>query len=141
MELLGAVQYACDRANQLPQKFQTLSKQLNQNEVLLSEADLKKQLVQVQKRVVTSQGNAQRQLQDLAQRLERNIELARQGEDARQSQLIALSGLVIDAGGVLQQLQTRLRTADLSSSQAAAELKELSDEFTQYQDNVDLLLA
>ena len=102
---------------------------------------MQKQLQQVQQRVATSTGHAQRQLQDLAHRLERNIELARQGEDARQSQIIALSGLVIDAGGVLQQLQTRLRTADLSSSQAAAELKELSDEFTQYQDNVDLLLA
>lgn len=141
VELLGAVQYACDRAQQLPPKLQTLSKQLNQTDVLLSEKDLQKQLGQVKQRIATSQGNAQHQLKELAQRLERNIELARQGADAQQSQLIALSGLVIDAGGVLQQLQTRLRTADLSSSKATAELQALSAEFNQYQDNVDLLLA
>jgi uncharacterized coiled-coil DUF342 family protein len=141
VELLGAVQYACDRAQQLPTKFKALSKQLNQNEVLLSVDNLQQQLLQVHKRMAGSSGQSQRQLQDLAQRLQRNIALAQQGEDARQSQLISLSAMVLDASGVLQQLQTRLRTADLSSSVAASELKSLSDEFTQYQDNVDLLLS
>lgn len=141
VELLGAVQYACDRASQLPIKFKALSKQLNQNEVLLSIDNLQQQMLQVHKRINSSSGQSQRQLQDLAQRLQRNIELAQQGEDARQSQLISLSAMVLDASGVLQQLQTRLRTADLSNSIVANELKSLSDEFTQYQDNVDLLLS
>ena len=139
VELLGAVQYACDRASQLPTKFQLLSQQLNQSEVLLSEEKLQQQLRQVQQRIAQNPNNLQ--LQDLARRLQRNIQLARQGENARQSQILSLSAMVLDASGVLQQLQTRLRTADLSSSVVASELKGLSDEFTQYQDNVDLLLS
>ena len=128
-------------ASQLPSKFQSLSQQLNRNDVLLSVTDLQKQLSQAQQRIATSSGTAQHQLQDLVQRLQRNIKLAQQGEDARQSQIISLSVMVLDASGVLQQLQTRLRTADLSSASVTSELQALSAEFTQYQDNVDLLLS
>ena len=141
VELLGAVQYACDRASELPQKLRHLSTQLNNREVLLSVEELQKHLVQVHHKMTHSSGMAQQQLQSLADRLQRNIQLAQQGEDARQAQILSLSALILDASGVLQQLQNKLRTADLSSATQTTELRSLSDEFTQYQENVDLLLS
>lgn len=141
VDLLGVVQYACDRATELPQKLQHLSAQLNNREVLLSVKELQQQMLQVHQKMSQSSGMAQQQLRSLADRLQRNIQLAQQGEDARQAQILSLSALILDASAVLQQLQTKLRTADLSSTDQATELRSLSDEFTQYQENVDLLLS
>ncbi|MBT9311285.1 hypothetical protein [Leptothoe kymatousa] len=141
IELLGVVQYACDRTQELPQKIDQLALKMEGQDALLSVDDLERQLKQAEKKVRNSKGVAQEQWGKLANNLKRNIALAQQGEDARQAQLANLSNLIVESGGVLQQLQNKLRTADLSSSVAAAEVRELSDEVKAFQENVDVLIA
>ena len=141
IELLGVVQYACDRTQQLPQKIDQLALRMEGNDALLSIDDLERQLKQAEVKVRNSKGVAQEQWGKLANSLKRNIALAKQGEDARQAQLANLSTLIAESGGVLQQLQNKLRTADLTSSVAADELRDLSDEFKGFQENVDVLIA
>lgn len=141
IELLGVVQYACDRTQELPQKIDRLALRMEGNDALLSVNDLEQQLKQAEVKVRNSKGVAQEQWGKLANSLKRNIALARQGEDARQAQLANLSTLIAESGGVLQQLQNKLRTADLTSSVAADELRELSDEVRGFQENVDVLIA
>ncbi|MEM7793683.1 MAG: hypothetical protein AAF579_04415 [Cyanobacteria bacterium P01_C01_bin.118] len=141
IELLGVVQYACDRTRELPQKIDQLALRLDNNNALLSVNDLERQLKQAENKVRNSKGVAQEQWGKLANSLKRNIALAQQGEDARQAQLANLSTLIAESGGVLQQLQNKLRTADLTSAVAADELRELSDEFKGFQENVDVLIA
>ncbi|MEL6231174.1 MAG: hypothetical protein AAFR24_14780 [Cyanobacteria bacterium J06627_3] len=141
IELLGVVQYACDRTQELPTKIDQLALRLEGNDALLSVDDLEKQLKQAETKVRNSKGIAQEQWGKLANSLKRNIALAKQGEDARQAQLANLSTLIAESGGVLQQLQNKLRTADLTSSVAADELRDLSDEFKGFQENVDVLIA
>ncbi|MGD1952584.1 MAG: hypothetical protein ACFB14_23505 [Leptolyngbyaceae cyanobacterium] len=141
IELLGVVQYACDRTQELPQKIDQLALRLEGKDALLSVDELQHQLKQAEVKVRNSKGIAQEQWGKLANSLKRNISLAQQGEDARQAQLANLSTLIAESGGVLQQLQNKLRTADLTSSVAAAELRELSDEFKGFQENVDVLIT
>lgn len=141
IELLGVVQYACDRTQELPQKIDQLALRLDSNNALLSVDNLERQLKQAEAKVRNSKGVAQEQWGKLANSLKRNISLAQQGEDARQAQLANLSTLIAESGGVLQQLQNKLRTADLTSAIAADELRELSDEFKGFQENVDVLIA
>ena len=141
MELLGVVQYACDRTQELPQKIDRLALRLDNKDALLPVSDLERQLKQAETKVRNSKGVAQEQWGKLANSLKRNIALAKQGEDARQAQLANLSTLIAESGGVLQQLQNKLRTADLSSSVAADELRELSDEVKGFQENVDVLIT
>ena len=141
IELLGVVQYACDRTQELPQKIDQLALRLEGKDALLSVDELQRQLKQAEVKVRNSKGIAQEQWGKLANSLKRNIALAQHGEDARQAQLANLSTLIAESGGVLQQLQNKLRTADLTSSVAADELRELSDEFKGFQENVDILIA
>ncbi|MEO0373371.1 MAG: hypothetical protein AAF329_01850 [Cyanobacteria bacterium P01_A01_bin.17] len=141
VELLGAVEYACDRTTELPQKISDLSQRLSGSNSLLSVQDLQQQLAKVEQKQANSSGAAQQQWNRLSQSLSRNIQLAQQGEDARQAQVISLSTLILDAAGVLQQLQNKLRTANLESNTEAMKLRSLSEEFTRYQENVDLLLS
>ncbi|MGD1852996.1 MAG: hypothetical protein ACFB2W_01980 [Leptolyngbyaceae cyanobacterium] len=141
IELLGVVQYACDRTQELPQKIDRLARRMEGSDALLSVDELEQQLQQAEIKVRNSKGVAQEQWGKLANSLKRNIALARQGEDARQAQLANLSTLIAESGGVLQQLQNKLRTADLTSSVAADELRELSDEVKGFQENVDVLIA
>ncbi|MDV3348538.1 hypothetical protein QGP82_07550 [Leptothoe sp. LEGE 181152] len=141
IELLGVVQYACDRTQELPNKIAQLALRLEGNDALLSVDELQRQLKQAEAKVRNSKGIAQEQWGKLANSLKRNISLAQHGEDARQAQLANLSTLIAESGGVLQQLQNKLRTADLTSSVAADELRELSDEFKGFQENVDVLIA
>ncbi|MEM1252864.1 MAG: hypothetical protein AAGI69_10550 [Cyanobacteria bacterium P01_H01_bin.21] len=141
IELLGVVQYACDRTQELPQKIDQMALRLEGKDALLSVDELQRQLKQAEVKVRNSKGIAQEQWGKLANSLKRNIALAGHGEDARQAQLANLSTLIAESGGVLQQLQNKLRTADLTSSVAADELRELSDEFKGFQENVDVLIA
>ncbi|MGB7412911.1 MAG: hypothetical protein WA902_01775 [Thermosynechococcaceae cyanobacterium] len=141
IELLGAVEYACDRTHELPQKINDLSQRLTGSNSLLSVKELQQQLAKVEQKQASSSGAARQQWHRLSESLNRNIELAQQGEDARQAQVISLSTLILDAAGVLQQLQNKLRTANLESNTEAMELRSLSEEFTRYQENVDLLLS
>ncbi|ESA34405.1 hypothetical protein N836_17420 [Leptolyngbya sp. Heron Island J] len=141
IELLGVVQYACDRTQELPQKIDQLAFRLEGKDALLSVDELQRQLKQAEVKVRNSKGIAQEQWGKLANSLKRNIALAQHGEDARQAQLANLSTLIAESGGVLQQLQNKLRTADLTNAVAADELRELSDEFKGFQENVDVLIA
>lgn len=141
LELLGTVQYACDRATELPAKVSHLARRMQGADSLLSVTELQQQLNLAQARLQTSSGAAREQLNHLTASLQRNIQLARQGQDARQAQVLSLSTLIQEAAGMLQQLQNKLRTADLSSSSEALELQALSNEFKSVQDNVDLLVS
>lgn len=141
LELLTDVQYACDRASELPAKIDQLTRRLQGSNSLLSVSDLQQQLSDVQSKLNSSSGVARDQLSKLAESLERNIQLARAGEDARQAQVVSLSTVILDSAGVLQELQNKLRTADLSNSNETMELKSLSDEFKLFQENVDLLVS
>jgi len=140
LELLGNVQYACDRAKELPTKIDQLIQRIQGADSLLSVTDLQQQLNEVEAKLKKSSGAAQVQLAKLADTLRRNIQLARQGQDSRQAQVTSLSTLIQDAAGVLQELQNKLRTADLTNASEAMELRSLSEELKFAQENVDLLV-
>ena len=141
IELLTAVQYACNRALELPGKIDRLANRLHGSDSLLSVNDLQQQLAEVNAKLGKSSGLARQQLQQLAGSLENNIRLAREGQDARQAQIISLSTMVINSAGALQQLQNRLRTSDLNDSAEIQELLLLSNELKSMQENVDLLIS
>jgi chromosome segregation ATPase len=141
MELMGAVQYACDRTQELPTKIQQLGQRLGGGKSLLSAADLTQQISDAKAKRDSSMGAAKAQWQTLIESLEHNLTLAQEGEDTRQAQLVSLSTLISNAAGTLQQLQNKLQTADLSSSSETNELMALSDEFSSFQKNVELLVA
>ncbi|MEM6446855.1 MAG: hypothetical protein AAF704_09875 [Cyanobacteria bacterium P01_D01_bin.123] len=141
MELLVAVQYACDRAVELPAQIDLLSRRAQGKDSLLSAENIQRQLTEVRNQFKTSSGAARDQLSQLAESLDRNLQLARQGRDARQAQVVSLSKLLADAAGVLQQLQNELRTADLSDAARVTEMRALSDEFGHIRDNVELLAS
>ncbi|NJL00675.1 MAG: hypothetical protein HC838_09455 [Spirulinaceae cyanobacterium RM2_2_10] len=141
LELLTAVEYVCDRAQELPEKVAKMTERLQDNDSLLSITALQQQLLEVQARQQRSTGAAQQQLVQLAASLQRNIELAQQGEDARQAQAIALSTLMTDSAGALQTLQNRLRTANLADATALVELRSLSEELSGFQESMELLVS
>ncbi|MEG4799923.1 hypothetical protein QUB63_08155 [Microcoleus sp. ARI1-B5] len=141
MELLVAVQYSCDRAAELPIKLDEMVLRLQGDDSLLSPQELQRQLDEVQAKISRSSGAAKTQLIELSKSLCRNIQLARQGEDARQAQIISLSTVIQDSAGVLQQLQNKLRTSDLTNSEQTRELRELSENFRSFQESVDLLVS
>lgn len=141
IELLSTVQYACDRASELPSKVDQLARRMQGSDSLLGVEDLQRQLTEVEAKLKTSSSVAQPQLSKLSESLKRNIALARQGEDARQAQVASLSTLLLDTAGVLQELQNKLRTANLADSQETLELRSLSDELKSFQENVDLLVS
>ncbi len=141
IELLGIVQYACDRTRELPHKLDRLAQRLNSKGSILSLEELQQQLQAAQHQQRTSSGVAQAQWQRLVESLERNIALAQQGEDAREAQVVNISTLIVDAAGLLQQLQNKLRTADLHNNDQTEELRELGLELNNMQANMDVLLT
>jgi hypothetical protein len=141
LDLLSTVQYACDRAEELPSKIDHLSRRMQGSDSLLAVDELEKQLREVDSKLHSSSGIAQEQLHRLADSLRRNIQLAQQGQDARQAQVVSLSTLILDSAGVLQSMQNQLRTVDLEDNSQTQELRLLSDELRQFQENVDLLVA
>lgn len=141
IEVLASVQLACDRAAELPPKVDELARRMQGADSLLSVQELQQQLTEVQAKLQSSSGAAREQRTKLAESLRRNIQLARQGQDARQAQVASLSTLILDAAGVLQAIQNQLRTANLADSTQAGELRSLSDELRAFQENVDLLVS
>ena len=140
MELLAMVQYACDRATEVPRKIDEMAQRLQGDDALLSIGDLQQQLQEVRDKLSSSQGVAKEQLTKLAESLNRNIKLARQGRDAREAQVVSLSTIIQDSAGVLQQMQNKLRIADLSNSEDKQELQFLTQELRSFQENIDLLV-
>jgi chromosome segregation ATPase len=141
LELLGTVEYACDRIRELPTQIDQLALRLQGKDALLSVEDLKKQLQTVETKRRNSTGLAQTQWTNLANSLQRNLTLVQQGQDARQAQLVNLSTLIAEAGGVLQQLQNKLRSANLNQQMVTDELKALSEELSGMQENATLLMS
>ena len=141
VELLGTVQYACDRTAELPAKIERMAQRLTGDDSILAMGDLHQQRQEVLQKLEQSSGVARQQLARLNESLQRNIELARQGQDARQAQVANLSTLVLDSAGVLQSMQNQLRKLDLADTQQTAELQTLSDELREFQDNLDLLVV
>jgi chromosome segregation ATPase len=141
LELLSTVQFACDRATELPSKIDQLARRMQGADSLLEVDELQAQLREVKARQRSSSGVARDQLDRLAETLQRNIQLAQQGQDARQAQVVSLSTLLQDSAGVLQSMQNQLRTANLNDAGDVEELRSLSDELRQFQENVDLLVS
>ena len=141
LELLVTVQSACHRAIELPEKIAALARRLPASNSLLSVEELQQQLQQVNNQLQSSSGATRQQLVQLANSLNRNLELARRGQDTRQAQIINLQAIIQDSAGALQQLQNKLRTADLNNSEAIQELRDLSDQLNGYQESAQLLLG
>ncbi len=139
MNLLTAVEYACNRTLELPHKIENLSNKISGGDSLLSVEELEKKLSKINKKKRSAQGVALRQLEKLETSLRRNITLAKQGESARQAQVFSLTNLITDSAGILQQLQNKFRTADLTNSQELNDLQLLSEELTAMQENSYLL--
>ncbi|OLP18872.1 hypothetical protein BST81_08110 [Leptolyngbya sp. 'hensonii'] len=141
MELLSVVQYACDRACELPNKIDELAHKFRGSASLLSATDLQNQLHKAQDRLrKTVDGPAREQLLQLTQSLKHNIQLAQQGQDAREAQVVSLARLIFDSAGVLQSMQNQLRTANLQDTAVVEDLQTLGDELKLFQENVDLLV-
>jgi len=140
LELLTIVQYACDRASELPAQIDRLSQRMQANDSLLSIADLQQQLASVELKLNGSTGLVKEQLAKVAESLQRNIQLAQAGQDSRQVQVASLSALILDALSVMQELQNKLRSADLADTQQTLELRSLSEELSLFQENVDFLV-
>ena len=141
VELLGIVQYGCDRAVELPEKVEHLALRLEESDDLLSVNQLRQRHAAVQTKLDASSGITRERLVQLATSLQRNIDLAQQGQDMRQAEIVSLSTAIQDAAGVLQQLQNKLRTANLADSAQLNELKSLSEELGSVQESVDILVS
>lgn len=140
LDFLAQVQAICDRTIELPQKIENIAQRLPRQESLLSVNELERQLLEVQTKIRSSSGITRQNLEQLAASLQQNIELAKTGQDTRQAKIISLSTLIQNSAGVLQQLQNKLRIADLNDSEDIQELRRLSDELNQYQANMDIFI-
>jgi len=141
LELLVAVQEACDRAIELPLKLDQFARRLQGVDSLLSKSELQQQLLEVQAKQRTSSGVARQHLDRLADSLQRNIQLAGEEQNLRIAQIVNLYTLIQDSAGVLQQLLNKLRTADLSNSEQVEELRSLSAKLNSSQEKVDILVS
>ena len=139
MDLLVAVQSACQRAIELPIKIDELGRRIQGANSLLSVSDLQQQLQEVENKRSSSSGIARQHLDQLTNSLQRNIQLAREGQNARNAQITSLYTLIQDSAGVLQQIQNKLRTADLGDSQQVSELQASTDELISLQENFAFL--
>ncbi|WP_225895709.1 hypothetical protein [Dendronalium phyllosphericum] len=140
MELLAAVQMSCDRASELPAKIDNLAWRLQGNNSLLSLNELQQQLLEVQQKLQSSSGMAKQHLSQLTDSLKRNIQLAKEGQDTRLARIVSISTQIQDSAGVLQQLHNQLHTSDLTDSEQINQLQLLSNEFSSFQENIDLLV-
>ena len=141
LDLLTAVQFACDGAAELPRKIEPFIHRFNQTDSLLSVEELQKQLAEAQIKQQNSSGVAYQQLSQLTQGLQRNIQLVEQGKDARQAQIISLSNIITQLAGTLQQLQNQLRTSDLNNLDEQQTLRSLSEDISSFQENVGFIVA
>lgn len=139
IDLLVAIQQACDRVIELPDKINTMAQKSSKNKALLSASQLEQELLEVQHKLRSSTGISRQRLQELAASLKHNIALAKMGQDTRQAQFISLQKIIQDSAGILQQLQNKLRTANLMHSEDIQELQNLSEELKAYQENIDIL--
>lgn len=141
VRLLATVQFACDRAQELPSRLEELAGQLQGQDSLFSVAELQRQIAAARGKQDRTQGVARERLDALIASLENNVRLAEQGRDTRQAQAIDLTRLVADSTATLQELQNQLRAADLDDESTVETLQELADKLGDLQENVALLVA
>ncbi|ERN42034.1 hypothetical protein KR51_00013690 [Rubidibacter lacunae KORDI 51-2] len=141
LELLSVVQYACDRASELPERVDAFTRRLHGSDSLLSIRDLEAQLQAVWSQQPPGSDAALTQRDRLIASLERNLALAREGQDARQAQVIALSTAIADAVGTMQELQNQLRVADLTDADRIRALRSLGDDLQGLEANLGVLVA
>ena len=142
VRLLAAVQFACDRARELPEKLEQLGQQLQGQDSLLSVRELQRQVAAAKRKLDRVEGTVARtRLEELIASLENNIRLADRGRDTRQAQAISLSKLVADSTAVLQELQNQLRSANLDDERTIESLQGLADKLGDMQENVALLVS
>ena len=139
-DFLVVIQQACNRAIEIPEQLEKVARSLPEQESLLSVRELESQLAEVQKKLNSSSGLHRQHLEQLAASLQRNIQLAQTGQDTRQAKIVSLYTTVQNLAGALQQLQNKLRTADLNDWQNLQELRSLSEDMNGYQDRFDLLI-
>jgi chromosome segregation ATPase len=138
INLLITVEYICDSTSELPEKIEALIAKISGGDSLLSVKELEQKLREIKAKEKTAQGEALKQLQQLEQNLQRNISLAEQGKSTREAQVLSLSNLISQSGGILQELQNQLRSADLNNSQTVHDLETLSQELTDIQQTISL---
>lgn len=141
VRLLATVQFACDRAQELPGRLEELAQQLRGQDSLFSVAELQRQLAAARSKLDRTRGVARERLDALIASLENNIRLAERGRDTRQAQAIDLTRLVADSTATLQELQNQLRVANLDDEKTVETLQELADKLGDLQENVALLVA
>ena len=108
--------------------------------IFLWEAPPLQQLQEVENKRASSSGIARQHLNQLTNSLQRNIQLAKEGQNARTAQMTCLYTLIQDSAGVLQQIQNKLRTADLTDVEQIHQLQASTDELTSLQDNFAFLV-
>jgi hypothetical protein len=149
LDLLATVNMACDRVAVLPDKLQQLGRFLQNTDSVLSvdeicqqlkEAKQSLSLAEAQQQHRSSSGIAKQHFTDLIASLERNLQLAQDGKDTRLAQVVHLSRLTQDLGGMLQQFQNRLRLAELQNADKLGELQDFSQELLSVVDNMDVLI-
>ncbi|YAF97702.1 MAG: hypothetical protein AB3A66_08630 [Nodularia sp. CChRGM 3473] len=137
IELLASLQISCDRAVELPEKLRAIVWYLYGSNTLISVSSLKHQLAAVQQQYRSSSGVKKQQLSQLRDFLRHNIKLAKAGKDTRLSRIIRISSLIQDSTAVLYNLQTKLRSFDLSNID---ELQLLSKQLSSLEVSLDVLV-
>lgn len=141
IELLVAIQEACDRVMELPYKIDEIARRLGRNEVMLSVAEIEAQLRQVIAKQNTVASEAGRlKLANLERTLRHNLELAREGQDSRQIQIANLMEWVTESAGLLQRMQNKIRAIGAQGRAELLELQELSEQLNSCQENVTMLI-
>lgn len=140
LDLLTALQYGCDLAIALPQRVQNLVHKLPDARSLLSAEALEARLLKVREQEAHSEGAAQVSLRQLAESLERNIELTKTATNVREAQILNLMRLMQDSGGALQRLQNHLRSINLEDATQVEQLQSLSETLSCLQQEVDMLM-
>ncbi len=140
LDLLIAIQEVCNFSVETPQKIKKISQNFSKDESLLSIEKLNHQLLEVKNKISSSSGVSRQQLEQLEVSLERNLELAKTGEDTRQAQIFNLHRIVQDSAGSLQQLQNKLRTANVAKPENVQSLKVLTEEIKSQQEQLSILV-
>lgn len=139
LELLGAILYACDRAEELPGQLRPVLESMQTGETVFSAKELQAQLREAEARVSKSRGASRESAQKLVSRLRQNLAMVEQGATVREARISELATAVAEAAGVLLSLQTRLREGNLKGSEEAQELKRLTEDFQLVQKSVVVL--
>jgi hypothetical protein len=142
LDLLTSVQFACDRALEIPAKIAHFIQQLQNNQgLVLSVPELQQQLQEIRLVQPASSGLAHQQFDQLVQSLERNLELAKEGQDTTVAQIVGIELFIQNSAGLLQKFQNELRMADLQNPQQIQKLQQLSEALGNLCDNANYLIS